>query len=412
MNSISGTIRSSIYINHSFSNTNMLKSVNPQFLSVVIGIGSYNDLGLIRSCGEIGIKSIYLVHSTDLIVPINRSKYVSEFKFIDLSELRKELETLLYAYPGTRFILFGASDEAILKIEEISGYLSRSFCFSRATGGIKRHMRKDIMAQTATDIGLKIPITLNLDLTLEDSQQILSNINIPLPLILKPTNSVEGAKVDMAICSTRQDLSKSINRLRNKGYKEILAQEYLNDDKSIEIGITGVSHINGEVEINGLIYKIRNRANINNYGKYDPFQNPSIMETLKNYIRRTGYIGIFDTDFIFYKGQFYFIECNFRNGAYGYAVTKGGFNMCASWASDFEFHYDNKKIKRLKSTTFMEERTDVLNVLDKSMSLRLWLKDFIKADTLLWWNWRDPMPMIRIPEFIKNFSRRLFFIIK
>lgn len=49
--------------------------------AIIIGIGSYNDLGLIRSCGESGIKSIYLNHGSKLVVPIDKSKYVEEFRY-------------------------------------------------------------------------------------------------------------------------------------------------------------------------------------------------------------------------------------------------------------------------------------------------------------------------------------------
>lgn len=130
----------------------------------------------------------------------------------------------------------------------------------------------------------------------------------------------------------------------------------------------------------------------------DPDLPCEVLETLKAYIKLTGYQGIFDTDFIKYNDEMYFIECNFRNGAYGYSMTSAGFNMPSIWIDYNIGNTINDDIK-LKKVTFMEERTDMLNVIDHSMSLFSWLKDFFTCNTLLWGNWKDMGPFI---SHIKN----------
>jgi len=369
-------------------------------LAIVIGLGSYNDLGLIRSCGEAKIKSIYLIHSSSIVVPIYKSKYVKYYKFIDLLKLKEVLHDIELAHPGFKFLLLGASDAAVLQIEKLTMQLSKVFITSRIDNSFRYNMRKDVMAEMAQKVGLATPWTTNIDLK--------NNVQIPLtlyPIILKPSNSVEGNKSDITICHTPQDLDQAIKLLKQKGYNEILAQQYLHNEESMEVGITGVSYGNRDIEIHGIIEKIRNRYNINNFGKYRPKMELPIIDQLKEYIRATGYVGIFDTDFIRYNGDYYFIECNFRNGAYGYSVTSGGFNMCGEWAKSEGLQGIILKRKRLKDITFMEERTDVLNVFDKTMSIHLWLRDVFKTNTFLWWNWRDPMPTIY--HYINKFRRKL-----
>lgn len=368
-------------------------------LAIVIGIGSYNDLGLIRSCGEANISSIYFIHSQDLVIPIHKSKYVIESKFIVLSSLGDELNRISRSYPLSKILLLGASDAAILEIERLSGTLSSKFIAPKIKGSLHYNMRKDVMASAAIRAGLKVPCTKRI--IFEESSISINPGNYPI--ILKPNNSVEGAKSDIVICHDNDSLLHAIKNLKGKGYREILAQQYLHNSKSKEIGITGVSYGDGNIEIHGLIEKIRNRSNINNFGKYLPNENAPVIESLKEYIRSTGYTGIFDTDFIKYNNEFYFIECNFRNGAYGYCVTSAGFNMCARWAKACGMANVNDCVSKLHNITFMEERTDFLNVLDKTISLSSWIKDFISSDTCLWWNWKDPRPMIRIPFFIKKF---------
>ena len=121
-------------------------------------------------------------------------------------------------------------------------------------------------------------------------------------------------------------------------------------------------------------------------------------DALKRYVLSTGYVGIFDTDFILNRGELYFIECNFRNGAYGYCTTAAGFNMPEYWATGGEYGLKHA----LKDIVFMDERTNLLNVLNGNIPLLRWLKDVLRTDTFLFWNRRDPAPYFRIPAGIKQ----------
>jgi hypothetical protein len=101
-------------------------------------------------------------------------------------------------------------------------------------------------------------------------------------------------------------------------------------------------------------------------------------------------------------GKYHFIECNYRNGAYGYAVTAAGFNMPYILFKAITSQQWNEPNK-LRSVVFMEERSYILNLLQKRISLWHWLKDVASTDVFLWFNWKDIKPYIRIPHFIKKF---------
>lgn len=365
-------------------------------IAVIIGIGSYNDLGLIRSCGESGVQPVYITNNANPIIPIRKSKYLLETIISDFTE--DNILNILYGLEKkylNKIVVFPASDNAVKILDDNYDKLSENIITSNAKGRISYLMDKAVMANIAIESGLNVPKTIEFDLY-------SSNIDIisDFPVIVKPISSIEGEKSDISVCNYPSDLEIQILKLKEKGYRKVLIQEYIHSSKSREIGITGISYPNGEIEIHGLIDKIRNRSNINNFGKYHPYQELSIYENLVSYIKMCGYIGIFDTDFIEKDGLLYFIECNFRNGAYGYATTYSGFNMPLRWVNSCVGI--KNEIVKLKDVTFMEERTDFLNVLDKTMTFRAWFKDFIHTDVYLFWNKKDVRPLIRIPYFMKK----------
>lgn len=380
-----------------------MKKNNSRVKAIIAGIGSYNDLGLIRSCGEIGIPSIYLIEGESLIVPIYKSKYVDSYCFMKFSiENMKEKIERLTSNKEIQYIVFPASDNAVLIFDSLVDLLPKNVYVSHSKGNMRSVMDKSIMAQMALDSGLEVPQTVVYKL---NSNKFV-DIKLKFPIIIKTVCSIEGEKSDITIILTNSDLQTRLAELKNKGYDEILIQEYIHTSNSHEVGITGVSYPNGEIEIYGYIDKIRNKNKVNNYGTYYPNKDLSCANLLKKYIRLTGYVGIFDTDFIVDKDKWYFIECNFRNGAYGYCTTKAGFNMPGRFMKSIVGDIrDMKSFIELKPVTFMEERTDIFNVLDHSITWWKWLREVCTVDTFLWWNWKDPKPLLRIPFFIKKYFR-------
>ena len=378
-----------------------MKRYNSKVKAIVAGIGSYNDLGLIRSCGEIGVLSIYLIEGKSLIVPIYKSKYVESYCFMDFSvdEMREKIERLT-SDKEIQYIVFPASDSAVLVFDLLVDLLPKNVYVSHAHGNMRNIMDKSMMAKMALESGLDVPKTIVYELNSNNFVE----IKLKFPIIIKPVCSIDGEKSDITIILTSSDLQNRLGELKNKGYDKILIQEYIHTSSSHEVGITGVSYPNGEIEIYGYIDKIRNKNKINNYGIYYPNKEFKCINSLKSYIRLTGYEGIFDTDFIVDKDKWYFIECNFRNGAYGYCTTKAGFNMPGRFmkciVSDMK---DIGHSVDLRTVTFMEERTDVLNALDHSITWWKWLRDVCTVDTFLWWNRKDPRPLLRIPYSIRKF---------
>ena len=127
-----------------------------------------------------------------------------------------------------------------------------------------------------------------------------------------------------------------------------------------------------------------------------------IEEKVRALLNLISYTGIFDIEcFISPNKELTFIECNLRNGAYGYAVTRAGSNL--PWLFYAHATGQSTDPSPTHDVVFMEERSDFLHVTRKEISSRKWICDVLHTDVFLFSNRKDIGPMIRIPHFIKKF---------
>lgn len=370
--------------------------MNKRLISVVTGTGSYNDLGLIRSLGEKAIPVFYLTDK-EHIFPIHKSKYIAQTIYCDMTEddFIEKLKALLHSQKAYG-VIFPTSDITALYLDRNYAQLKELCFFSHACGQLEKEMDKLQMVSRAKEAGLNAPFSIS-----ADARSLPTTINYPC--IIKPLSSVCGEKTDISICNNNSELSLAVKRYIEKHNNNIIIQDLVADIKQ-EIAVTGVCLPNNEVIIKGIVNKrciMGNGSTV--YGKYNIGVHKEMYDKIRNYIRDVGYVGIFDMEFLEDNlGKFHFIECNYRNGAYGYAVTAAGFNMpyiLFKANTSQQWNEPNK----LRSVVFMEERSYILNLLQKRISLWHWLKDVASTDVFLWFNWKDIKPYIRIPHFIKKF---------
>lgn len=371
-------------------------------IAVVIGTGSYNDLGMIRSCGECGMSVIYVTDEKH-IIPIHRSRYLSHTYFIPIEEssLIEVIEQIVKENPKNKVIIYPTSDITAYYLDHNYSQLRKICYFSNAKGQLKTLMDKFEMNKLAQSCGLEVPSMINVDLS---EMPIIDCQNISYPCIVKPLRSIGGDKCDITKCSNWEELNNTFEKYRKKGNNEVLIQQFVDGNNQHEIAVTGVALPCGDSIICGEIQKIRIRGNGSTvFGIYKPDNSQEKYLRIKEFIKKSGYQGIFDIEFLKNDDGLYFIECNFRNGAYGYAVTYAGFNM----PDVYQKACLNQEIKltSLKKIVFMEERSDFLNVLDGSISLWHWLRDVFSTNVFLFWNRKDIKPLLRVPYFIKKYFK-------
>lgn len=176
------------------------------------------------------------------------------------------------------------------------------------------------------DLGLPVPKTY----CLPDISSIISAVNknnLPLPLILKPTDMMGGA--DIHILRNQSDFSK-ITSLKSKS---ILAQEYISGP---DCGISMVCK-DGEV-ICSCFQK--------HYSWGYEFENkPMLNEYLKSIALKTNYNGIahFDLIEIEEDKKYVFLECNPRSWYSAYALMLAGLNYPILSMNNYD-NYKNEKL--------------------------------------------------------------------
>lgn len=369
-------------------------------IAVVAGTGSYNDLGMIRSLGEAKIPVIYLTNG-EHVIPIHKSKYIKETIICDFNEeeIVNSILNITKKY-NCNTVLFPTSDSAALIFDERNKELQDTCIAPHANGNLRKLMDKGVMAELAVKCGINTPKSIRIQ---PYANEIIDYNNISTPCIVKPLRSVFGEKADITVCYSKEDLNSCLNSFAAKQV-EVLIQNYIEKPNLKEICIMGVSVADKGIFIAGQINKYRIIGNGSTcYGQYTPEIDETLKEKVRKYISETEFSGIFDIEFLIdEEGQEYFIECNFRNGAYGYATTRGGFNLPSLFFNAMTT--DNKVTvpNNLRSVVFMEERSDILNVKQKRITFTQWLKDVRNTDVFLFSNRKDIGPMIRIPHFIKR----------
>ncbi len=369
-------------------------------IAVVIGNGGYNDIGQIRSCGEFGM-DVIMIAPDGILMPINKSIYVKEWikaSIDNQQSLLSIIQNIASKYPNREIILYPATDLSACMIDNAYEKLSEFAIAPHANGNLRTLMDKSVMVEIAQKSNFNVPESVVLDL------HEYTTSNLPIPCIIKPLRSIFGEKSAITICHDSESTQETLNRYASLGFYDVLVQALVEGNNQEEIAVSGVSNGKGIVLVHGTIHKIRIRGNGSTvFAKYDKSIDSQLTNKINTFIKETGYRGVFDIEFLLNDTGCHFIECNFRNGAYGYAITKAGFNM----PGIFYLLATNKPLPdiNVKNVTFMEERSDILNVLDHTITPWRWFKDIISTDTFLWWNRRDPYPMLRLPNTIKNYFR-------
>ena len=370
----------------------MIKEGNiQQNIAIVWGPKCVNATGLIRSLGE---KGYYVLFASTY--PKIESKYVKGYLRLPKSD-EAQVETILEyvrALPSKPAI-FTVDDHCNYLLDEAYQTFEKYAFIPHAKGRLRELSDKSVMSKMAQENGLNAPAFEKVDLT---GEVVLS---LQFPVILKPYAGYAGSKGDIRVCATKEDADAWLQTLREKGYKEVLAQELLCDKEQFEIGLMGISLPNGEVEIPCSIRKIRSYPEGRGSTSYAQVKRDFFgvdLACLKNFIRDTGYVGIFDVEMIVDGGKPYFIEINYRNGQYGYAPTKAGYNLPANWFCGM-MGKDVEKQVAVEEIFYMNEREDKLHVRDGKLSKKEWKRQFNGASAYGMYCKEDQRPYVR--QYVK-----------
>ncbi|PAD40399.1 ATP-grasp domain-containing protein [Terribacillus sp. 7520-G] len=365
---------------------------------IVIGGNHHNGLGIIRSLGEIGC-SVYFISYQSESNFVSKSKYLKDYwsvgKFEEfLHILKKEFGQEKYTP-----IIIPSDDNTTSLLDSNLDLLKDQYIFpniNMTKNAITHYMNKMLMSDIAAEKGLRVPksVTINLE-TMSNSELNIALEQINFPYIIKPVKSIGGNKEDIIIS---EDNSKNLKRdinIVSKNYKDILIQEYI--AKDYEIGVQGISVNKGkEVIVAGVVEKFRDSTTApgsTTYGKVTSNYSKLDIGAIKKLVEEIKFEGIFDIEFVLKNDELYFIECNFRNGAYGYAFTKSGCNLPALWCKKKIEGYKIDNHVKLSDITFINELADYRNIRKKVKILK-WISQCLNSDVYLIYNKADLKPFL------------------
>lgn len=308
---------------------------------VVIGHGSTLRLGTVRAIAELGCEITVVVLAwgsrwtkrLDTQKPFDcYSKYITRLHYCLATDQEALIRLLLDKCKETeqKVILLPTSDFSAVALDENRARLAEYFLFPYIAGtskSIHYWMDKERQKEVAREIGLNVP---DAHIVAIQNRSYTLPEGISYPCFTKALVTLVGGKQCFNRCNTPQELCRALDAIATKQDAQILVEDF----KEIETEYAVLGFSDGkEVVIPGVVHLLSQTAShfgVAMTGKIIPTAGfERIIEQFKEFVRRIGFVGIFDIDFYYSEGRFYFDEMNLRFGGSGYAVTKLGVNLPA-----------------------------------------------------------------------------------
>ena len=333
---------------------------------VIIGHSYSSRLGLIRSSAMAGCDvsvGVMVGGEKKRARPIDcYSQFVKHFYFCRRKKDEELIRLLLENCKDDeqKVILIPDSDETAAAIDSNRDRLKEHFLFPhmvKGKGTVREWMDKSRQKQLAAEVGLNVASASIVEIK-EGRYKIPSDISYPC--FTKPLLTLSGGKGGMRRSDNEMELCSALDYIvkYRSGDEQVLVEDYL--DIAKEYALVGFSDGN-KVIIPGLFQLLiisKSSPGIAVQGRVIPTDGfESVLNLFKEFVRRTGFVGLFDIDFFLCRGEYYFGEMNLRFGGSGYAMTKMGVNlpeMMIRFLSGEEWETNHQTVT--ESATYVNER--------------------------------------------------------
>jgi len=373
---------------------------------IVLSSDNGNALGVIRSIGEYGLNPVLIYAYEENRLPcLIRSNYISELHIVNSYEEGIDYLISNYGDENNKPFLFTCDDTAASLVDSRYEELNPVCHFFNAgsSGRLNHLMNKYVQSRIAEECGFKVPWQ-----TVVDKGIIPEGI--AYPVITKTPSSLMGAwKDDVFICNSDEELTEAYEKIQSP---EVILQKFI--DKKNELAIEALS-VNGGDDVLApyqVSFLRMEKHTFGNYLSVRRFNDEMILGRLSELIRRCGYSGCFEIEFIEDKqGVLWFLELNFRFSFWNYAVTFGGLNYPVCWAAaTLTRELPSLEGLPLKdSFTAMNEPGDFgQSVSTGKISFNVWLKQLRHTDMLFVYHRADKSPAVSFwcHKFIRFIHRK------
>lgn len=361
----------------------------------------YNPLGLIRSLGITGIKSIAIIKKGKNGIA-SKSKYLSKVHYVNTNEEALELLIKEYGNENTRPFVLTCDDQITSLLDCNYNALKNKFIFFNAgeEGRITKYMNKNEIMKLANDCGLKTAKSWILK-----EKEIPKDISYPV-LTKAIISTKDNWKADSVICNNEKELQEALNKINSE---KILVQEYIK--KKNELCYDGYSCDKGKK----VLYAISSEYLYVKEGAYSYYMEvsnshkPELEKKLNKMFEIIGFEGIFSVEFLVdEQNNYYFLEINFRNSTWSWASTVAGMNLPVLWSESMldskVFNNSYNKFKPFKAMVELAYFSDMVRT--KKISIFKWMSNFLDAKVKFLWYYRDPKPFLA--RFIRKFKKNYY----
>lgn len=361
---------------------------------IVIGQGFTSRLHIIRSFAFTGYEIFVIVmmnlqkdgKTLNTRKPVDcYSKYVSQV-YYNQSNDGEGLVNLLMTRcikEGQKPIIISVGDFVTTVIDNHLEMLEKHFLFSHIQhrqGAIVEWMNKEKQKELAQSVGLNVVESCCIEI--KDAQYEIPS-GLHYPCFTKSRAYLPGCKFTLNKCDNEIELVKCLDDLSKKFNLTLLVEEY----KRIETEYAVVGFSDGkDVVIPGII-KILSLAHGNHFGvackgevmPVDGYE--ELVSRFKEFILKVGYVGLFDIDFYYSEGKFFFGELNLRMGGSGYAVLKTGVNLPLMYAKSlFGDCLDSMSKDVSRNAVFINDRMLIGDWQGGYISTNKLMKSYKEAD--------------------------------
>ena len=336
---------------------------------VIIGHGFTSRLGVIRSVAQVGCDVTVIVmtgqrrfrKSLKDDKPIDcYSKYVSQVYYCYGKDGEGLIQLLLNkcADKNQKVIIIPDSDFSAVVIDENQERLNKHFLFPHIrhqAGAVYAWMDKTKQKALAQELGMNVAQAVVVDIV---NHRFAIPQDIHYPCFPKPIATFDGGKKYLCKCNNERELRQVLKRAKGSSNIRVLVEDY----KQIEEEYAVLGFSDGRQVVIPAVIKFRqpskSHVGIALQGEVMPTNGfEQMIGLFQEFIRRIGFLGIFDIDFYQSGGKFYFGELNLRFGGSGYAVTKMGVNLLGMFVKtllDESIEEMNHEVK--SSALFVNER--------------------------------------------------------
>lgn len=376
--------------------------------TIVLGTNHNNTLGIVWSLGE-------AKHTITLLLYDDGNNYVSKSKYVvktilihkneDVIELLKLVSSEMEEKP---VVLVSNDSDATLLNEHYEDL--RRYCFIEgggSNGSVNKYRDKDIGNLLAKKCGLSLP-----EYLVVGSKKEINYDRLNYPVFVKVNNSIHGGKCATKKCDSRDVAEHFISNLP-KEYFPIQIQEFINKD--YEIMLLGCSLYCGkDVFCPVANKKIRQYPKNVGLGTWSESIEVSRDEELKElakkiayYVGEIGYTGNFSAEFLYRAGKYYFLEVNLRNDGTSYLSTASGYNLPDMVCRSFVEDKISIEAYKFRKKNYLYLFSDFHYVLDKSVGLIEWFKQFNENTCYSHYNKHDKKPFwFYLKSIIKQMKKR------